>query len=467
MALKVLVRLLASLLFVICIHFVALRENRNEHSSNLNTSHLFANHSISKLTAPTELDPTASLAATEKNISIKIPSHFVPELLTVPESSLKLYSAYLDDRERFYGPAVYVLGIDVSKRYSKGLKGLLTYNNGVRTCVGPSTIEEPCDRKCNGYIHYTKYNVVNNVFKLDHALNSTVYPTLISLTKDCKGSLASKPLTIHPRNPGKSKLDFGVCVQTPLYGKVKVENLVYFIEMNKLLGAQWIMVYSMVRGLENRAELAPYIRQNLLTVVPWPKIFTKYAPTHYFGEILSIHDCLYRSLSWIEHLVLIDQDELIIPRHGRTWSELIGSIPNTYDGYLLLNTYYTAGRNNLKDKVLDKVAELIPTKSSCDAVPYFNRLYRYSCTFPPYRRSKVLIRVDSIKNLDIHAIPRVNKARVYIVPRNITSLFHYRAGPSGDCENKSLIYDPVTLKYERDFILNSGINVCHDDNNNN
>ena len=372
-----------------------------------------------------------------------------------------MYSAYLDDREKFYGPAVYVLGIDLTNRNSKGLRGLITYNNGARVCMGPAIFEKPCDYKCNKYIHYTTYDTVNNVFTLNHPLNSTVYPTLISLSRDCKGTLASKPLKIHPRNPNKDKRDFGVCVQTPIYGDVQVESLVYFIEMNKLLGAEWIMVYSMIDGLENNVELRPYIQDNLLTIVPWPKIFKKLSPTHYFGEILSVHDCLYRSLSWIEHLVLIDLDELIIPRHSVTWSEMIGSIPKVYDAYLVINTYYTTAKN--EDTVLDKEADLVPAKTSCHVVPYFSKVYRYACVFQPYRRSKVLIRVDAIKNLDIHAIPKANKAKVYIVPTNITSLFHYRSGPPTlDCENKSLIFDPIALKYEKDFILNSGINVCLD-----
>ncbi|XP_019856626.1 PREDICTED: uncharacterized protein LOC105314060 [Amphimedon queenslandica] len=460
--------------------------NKNERSSiinrDLSSNQFLVNPSI--LAGPTVSDHTTSSSASteksspvlpatsERTTPILIPSHFIPDLLTVPDSSFKMYSAYLDDREKFYGPAVYVLGIDLMKRYSEGLRGLITYNNGARVCIGPAIFEKPCDYKCNRYVHYTTYDTVNNVFKLNHPLNSSVYPTLISISRDCTGNLASKPLKIHPHNPNKDKRDFGICIQTPVYGKVQVEDLVYFIEMNKLLGAEWIMMYSMIDGLENNDELQPYIRDNLLTVVPWPKIFKKLSPTHYFGEILSVHDCLYRSLSWIKHLVLIDIDELIIPRHGRTWSEMIGSIPKAYDAYLVINTYYTSAKDKdteldkvIDKEVIDKETELVPTKSSCHVVPYFNKLYRYSCMFRPYRRSKVLIRVDAIKNLDIHAIPSANKAKVYIVPTNITSLLHYRGDPTPDCKNKSLIYDSIALKYKRDFILNSGINVCHENDN--
>lgn len=402
------------------------------------------------------------------NVSQIPSSHIITNLIDVPQSTVKIYSAFLDDREYFYGPAVYVLGIASQKHWTDPLNAIITYTNKVSVCLGPSEVEEPCDVKCNRYIHHTTHSVINHVFRLQHSLNTSIYPANITLSKRCLGP-HSAPLKIHPRNPNKEKIGYGVCVQTPVYGRV-AQNLVYFIEMNRLLGAQWIMLYSMVNGLERNELLLPYVEKNILRIAPWPKLFKRYNPAHYYGEILSIHDCLYRSLSWIEYLVFIDQDELIIPRNTFTWREMIKSLPRS-DGYMFLNTYYlakTAPADHKLPKARKATNKLLKGNTntntanteSCRDVHYFSKLYRSGCNFVPHRRSKVIIRVSSIKNLDIHAIPRCNKANVHVVSNSVSTLFHYRNQVSIDCLNKTMIYDPVVSKYFDQFKELSGVNVC-------
>lgn len=381
------------------------------------------------------------------------PPLYHPNLVQVPQSTIKAYSAFVDDRPKFYGPAIYVLGIQLNKKWDTILYGKVVYANGSNICYGPSKVELPCGYKCNRYIHYTKYNTINHIFQLPHQINYTNLPKAIYLSRQKMCSDLSSEIQIYHYRP-ENKEEFGVCIQSPMYGNI-VDKLVQFIELHRILGATSITLYSMINDLDKEGLLQS---QHILDIIPWPKEFKRGYPVHYYGEILAIHDCLYRNMQRVKHLVFVDLDEVIIPRVANSWKNMLASLNDTdTHGYLFLNTYFVENKSATKG-VIQKV-----NRTACD-MDYITKVYRVACKYNPHRRSKFIVDPSTVNNLDIHAIASSNHIKIVTVPYSVGSMFHYRTQVTKDCEDTNLIYDPVISKFEQRLILSvrqAGLKMCY------
>ena len=56
-----------------------------------------------------------------------------------------------------------------------------------------------------------------------------------------------------------------------------------------------------------------YIKAGLLTLLPWRFDMVSQKEIRTEGLFAALNDCLYRNMGRVEHLVMIDLDELIIP----------------------------------------------------------------------------------------------------------------------------------------------------------
>lgn len=414
-------------------------------SSKSHHSHNTIEDNTNDQTLPAPTTPPSTLTLpTSPPLSLPPPLYHPSHLVPVPHSSVKGFSAYIDDRPNFNGSAIYVLGIVLKNQWKTPLYGKVIYLSGFSTCLGPSKPKLCCGPDCNRYIHYTTYDTLYHIFQLPPDKKNDL-PTTIYLGHSQSCSDLSESIKIYNYRP-KTKVTFGVCVQSPLYGDI-AQKLVQFIEMNRILGAERITVYSMVKGLEKQTVLKSYQTEHLLDIIPWPKDFKKLNPVHYYGEVLAIHDCLYRNMYSVDYLVFIDLDELIVPRESSSWKEMIDSIKTTkpdVQSFMFLNTYFLDGYNNTKRDRTDLI--------KCEEVDYFTKMHRAVCEYVPGRRSKYIVQPTAVNSIDIHAIPSYNKLKTYVVPYKVGSMFHYRKKVTTDCNNQMLLYDPVMLKFEQKYL---------------
>ncbi|CAG5131146.1 unnamed protein product [Candidula unifasciata] len=93
--------------------------------------------------------------------------------------------------------------------------------------------------------------------------------------------------------------------------------------MNQILGAEHFVVYNYSISPAVDQILQRYQQDGLVTVLPWP------LPTldvHYYGQMAALNDCIYRNRNISRFVVVVDTDELIIPRESLTWMELIDTV---------------------------------------------------------------------------------------------------------------------------------------------
>jgi hypothetical protein len=359
-----------------------------------------------------------------------ISHHYEPKLVPVPSLNLKLYSAYYENRKKFKGPSVCVLGRGAVKKIKKiDVYALVKFTtNSTPECLGPSHCSAL--NEASGFLYHT----VKYCFKLSNS--NHVLSVALTVDKNC--SSLSPPVEVYKDYMKPKRL--GLCLQTPIY-KATNQSLIQYIEMYRLLGVEVFTMYTRIPKDTYSSVIDDYVTDGILEFIQWPKeikIWSNYQ--HYVGQMLAFNDCLYRNVHRVEYLVVADLDEILVPRSSNTLTELIDSFkkPKT-EIFYFLNTFYTHNGTTNTSKPF-----------------YFDKLYRPACVYRVYHRSKYIVKPAAVDRINIHWALQINNRRRFVVPQLMGTLNHYRKKVSKDCKNRRLTYDPVMLRYEK--FLNEAFN---------
>ncbi|CAN0343772.1 unnamed protein product [Lampetra planeri] len=233
---------------------------------------------------------------------------------------------------------------------------------------------------------YGVYNFLCNV------PDRTPYPSHVSLTDKASDSAEPFLPSIPVVAPGDSvaRYDFAVCLPT-LFGAfnnslILVQNL----EMYRILGAGIVTVYNTSVSPTVNRILTHYSRVGFLEVVQWP-IENYLNPSkgwrpdihpgelHYYGQIATMNDCLYRNMYRAKYISFADADEVILPRQWSNWADMMRAIDvhqSTSAFYFTLHTFpitneatWTSplGGQASGTDILNQTAKQIPPSDTKDA----------------------------------------------------------------------------------------------------
>ena len=282
-------------------------------------------------------------------------------------------------------------------------------------------------------------------------------PTSVSLVRDiCEGpqnhlrvidlrkrrqnfeKLSSNASNIISRNKVSN---FTICIP-PLFGDyMTTGELIEFIEMNRLLGADKFILYLASPKKELISCLLSYARVGLVELNNWTIPF-KQEDINYNGQILTQNECLFRSMYRTKYLINQDFDEFIIPTRTTDWQSMLDVIhknksPGERDvaaSYNFRNLFFPmeAARDaSLKESFTIGNYELkILTKTTC-----------FDTLNPWKQRSKVMGRPERILIWHVHEIldsSLVREGDVNVLVDGADGLlFHYRQlGSSSNTTNR-------------------------------
>ena len=131
---------------------------------------------------------------------------------------------------------------------------------------------------------------------------------------------------IDRENSNEKTGQYGICIP-PVYGEISVDKVIEFVELQKILGASHFTFYDLAMPNDIRKVFNYYEGQGLVRVLPWklPSYIGK-QDIHYFGQPLSIIDCMYRSMSHLFFVAFNDLDEFIVPLQHDSISAMIKHI---------------------------------------------------------------------------------------------------------------------------------------------
>ena len=273
------------------------------------------------------------------------------------------------------------------------------------------------------------------------------------------------PVRSQEVNPSDRK-QFAVCV-SPLFGGYNsTTDIIQWIELNRILGADLFVFYNFSTGKNVGKLLEFYSGKNLVKVIPWD--VSKFRPPgkkhelNYAGQTVALNDCLMRVKPIFEFVVNIDLDELIVPHGGlTTWWDIVNKNPDVAV-YNFRSSFFRLNWDNFdKDFPRKDVAEK-------HKLSFLLKLDREVKIFPPNDRTKYFAKTDVADSLGVHkvfALTSPHKSEMF--PPEVALVHHYRTiyatinGVSQpDYVNKGpKVFDDSVLKLYGDRLIDNVLKI--------
>lgn len=366
------------------------------------------------------------------------------------DNDTAFFSAYYDDRKAAPSrPAVVVFGYHMKSLKNPNLRCVFTFKTGSSVCsskpvegIGNSCINSHDDGKmATSYIYICPLSCADSVCNEDEIPLSVA----MSTGPNCDGK--SETISVQDCRPkeaesAKRKKAFGVC-PSPVY-KLGLQDIIEFIETTKVLGVDLVTLYlmpgldeNMIRYLQER-----YLKDGALELemFQWREMYM-HKILHYNGQLLAIHDCIYRNMYRTEYLIVTDLDELIIPLKQNNYMDMIKSYkasPDTHN-FHFLNRFFATNDNPP------------PTLPDCNGLTlpkYFHRTHQLRCAYSFSFRPKYIMRPQLVIQVAVHGVCQVTKGKEYRVSANNAILGHFRNSIPDDCKDRRTSEQVALLKYQ-------------------
>ncbi|XP_047991455.1 uncharacterized protein LOC125230361 [Leguminivora glycinivorella] len=195
---------------------------------------------------------------------------------------------------------------------------------------------------------------------LTEALNG---PSTVSIvTQPCDDPTNAFALKSYSRDMNY-KRTFTICVKDMKFENDVSQNLVEWIETNKILGVDMIDMYidSITKECENILFYYRDLGYVRLFQVPIKHKLERSLWQRRRDHIITYNDCLYRNIRESEYIIPLDVDEIVLPKEVLTWPELLSRLsirgwdPSQYSAIMIQNAFFfdfMQGLNKYKAKKL-------------------------------------------------------------------------------------------------------------------
>ncbi|KAL3860062.1 hypothetical protein ACJMK2_010235 [Sinanodonta woodiana] len=268
-------------------------------------------------------------------------------------------------------------------------------------------------------------------------LPNDVVPYAVSIvTTKCQ-----EPLNSLPVKPWMQQFDikrnFTVCVSPLNMNYSRAYEIVEWLELNIILGADYFLIYNYSSAFNIRKVMTIYSDRGLVEVIQWPLPMhvdtwppsDKIPEVTYFGQIAALNDCLYRSRPYTKFLINLDVDEFIIPRGSRSykWVDMFKRLPAA-SGYIIRHTFF---RKDWPDYRAADNKSLVSDSYVNDIDKYnlvtLKKLQREPDILSNGYRSKYIVKPNDVVTVRVHDVWQYKKEQSsHVVDPSVGLLHHYR-----------------------------------------
>ena len=229
-----------------------------------------------------------------------------------------LYSAYLDDRAVIGSlPVVRILA--VSLKSTKDVYCQIWYPDVTQPYLHQVTVTVTGRGETVNGTKYGQY-LYSCVLPASHPL-----PSHVSIvTTPCQNATLYLPIQI-PMKSTKQH-DFGVCVAVS-YGEIIVSEFVEWIELMRLFGVTEFNIYNGSLSDGINMAFSYYIEQGVLNVLSLPPAVHDWSRKSVkLSNDVSLNDCMMRNMYRYRYMIVVDLDEIIVPRLHENYSSMLRAI---------------------------------------------------------------------------------------------------------------------------------------------
>ncbi|KAK3578981.1 hypothetical protein CHS0354_034775 [Potamilus streckersoni] len=266
--------------------------------------------------------------------------------------------------------------------------------------------------------------------------NDDVPYAVSAVSTKCQEPLNSLPVQPWTQQ-AEVKRNFTVCVSPLNMNYSRAYEIVEWLELNIILGADYFFIYNYSSAFNIGKVMKLYSDRGIVEVIQWPLFMhvDTWPPSYqtpevkYFGQKAALNDCLYRSRPYTKFLINVDVDEFIIPRGNRSykWVDMLKQLPEA-SGYIIRHTFF---RKDWPDYRGANTKSLVSASYINDIEGYnlvtLKKLQRESGILPGGQRSKYIVKVNDAVSITIHDIWQYRKGQhSHVVGPSVGLLHHYR-----------------------------------------
>ncbi|XP_031425873.1 uncharacterized protein LOC116221034 [Clupea harengus] len=252
------------------------------------------------------------------------------------------------------------------------------------------------------------------------------------------------------------KYNFTVCISN-LFGVYN--NALQFaqtMEVYKLIGVQRVVIYNTSCGPDVEKILKYYSKEGMLEVVPWPidkflkpstgwKYHLHHGDIHYYGQLTTLNECIYRYMYQSKYLLMNDIDEIIMPYKHANLENLMG---------ILQQQRPNAGVFKIENHIFPKTQFddsgrfRLPRWRSVPGVNILEHVYREPDRKHVFNPTKVLINPRSVEQTSVHTTLK-QFGLVFNVPFDVCRIIHVRVPLQGQLSKDQLFIDKKLWEFEK------------------
>ncbi|XP_051982297.1 LOW QUALITY PROTEIN: beta-1,4-galactosyltransferase galt-1-like [Xyrauchen texanus] len=302
------------------------------------------------------------------------------------------------------------------------------------------------------------FHVSDVICEDKHLQNAT--HVLISTDKG-SSNLKMKYLPIKNRYTIETfKFNFTVCISNLFGNYNNVLQFVQTIEMYKLLGIQRVVIYKTSCGPDLEKLLQHYEREGILEIVSWPinqflnpssgwNFKEHKGDLHYYGQLTTLNECIYRHMYQSKYVLLNDIDEIIMPyKHANLPSlmeDLQSKHPNV--GVFIIENHIFP-----KTQFEDSGKYKRPEWNDVPGVNIMEHIYREPNPNNVYNPTKMIVDPRKVEQTSVH-VPLKSIGGDYRVPFHVCRIIHVRVPLQGHL-TKELTLDTRVWDFEQELVPN-------------
>ncbi|XP_066500527.1 beta-1,4-galactosyltransferase galt-1-like [Hoplias malabaricus] len=257
------------------------------------------------------------------------------------------------------------------------------------------------------------------------------------------------------------RFNFTVCVSSLFGAYNNVLQFAQTMEMYKLLGVQHVVIYNTSCGPDLEKLLQHYRREGILEVVPWP-IDQFLTPStgwdskrhsgelQYYGQLVTLNECIYRNMYQSRYILLNDIDEIIMPKKHANLSLLMETLQPKHR-----NVGVFIIENQIFPKTVFEETGLFkrPKWKNIPGVNILEHIYKEPDTAKIFNPAKMIVDPRSVVQISVHNPVKVLKD-IYRVPVNVSYVIHMRVPRQKGLTKKQLLVDIRVWDFEKQLVAN-------------
>ncbi|XP_062855598.1 uncharacterized protein LOC134318535 [Trichomycterus rosablanca] len=269
-------------------------------------------------------------------------------------------------------------------------------------------------------------------------------------------------LPIKNRVHGESfKFNFTVCVSNLFGSYNNVLQFAQTMEMYKLLGVQRVVIYNTSCGPDLEKLLQYYKKEGILEIVPWP-IDQFLTPSsgwnfqmhggdlHYYGQLVTLNECIYRNMYRSKYVLLNDMDEIIMPYKHKNLESLMDALQQEHKN---VGVFYI--ENHIFPKTLfDQSGKFHrPEWVNISGINIMEHIYREPDRKNVYNPKKMIVNPRNMFQTSVHSSLN-HIGGECSVPNDVCRIVHVRTPLQASLPKEKLFVDTRVWDFEKDLVPN-------------